>query len=125
MDISSITASNATCEIRHPATSEPVGLRIFLRPASHPEVKRMERQHQNETLKDRGKLTAEKLEARILDRIVASTDGWQFDSGVTIGGSVPEFNAANARKLYKDYDFIRSQVSEALGDDANFYGGAN
>lgn len=125
-DISQIVASMGEVIIKHPATGTPVGLTIVLRPDTHPEVVKVEREHTNDNLRNRGKtLTAQKLEARILDRLSAHTDSWTLDEGVTIGGKRPQCSAAEARSLYKDHPWIKEQVAEAIAEDGRFYGGAD
>lgn len=125
-DISSIVAQGTEVVIRHPSTGEPIGLTITIRPDTHPEVVKVERMHTNENLRNRGKaLTAQKLEARILDRLAAHTEDWKFEGDITISGEQPQCNAVNARKLYKDAPWIKNQVAEAVGEDARFYTGAD
>ena len=125
-DLSNVTANTTDLEIRHPSTGEPIGLTITLRPPNHPEVKKLNRENMNEALRDRGKsLNAAKVEARSLDRAAVSTEGWKFDEGVTINGEQPECSTQAARKLYKDHEWIRDQVINAIDDEARFYGGTD
>jgi hypothetical protein len=131
MDLSSITASANTVEIRHPATSEPIGLTINLRPPTHPDVKAVNRKLMNETLKARGgKLTAEKLEANSMDRLVAATESFAWGAGAdgepaSWNGEKLEATHANVRNVYTKAPWIKQQVDEALGDEASFFRGAD
>lgn len=126
-DISTIVASNAAVEIKHPATGMPIGLTIHLLPDTSEELRALQRKWQNEALKTRGRnLDADKLEARTLERLVAATASWQFGADengepCTFGGETPECTAFNARKLYKDLPWLRNQVADALSDEAEFF----
>ena len=127
MDLSSIKASASSVEILHPATAEPIGLTIGLRPSTHPAVKEVQRRFTNDTLNARHKkITAEKLEANNLDRLVAATDSFAWGNGpdgkpTTWNGEALEANAANVRKVYTQAPWIKQQVDEALGDEARFF----
>lgn len=121
MDLN-IEAKMVKVDIKHPATEEPVGFAITLRPSTHPDVKKIERDHQAANLKSRKNLTPEKVKAIVLDKQAASTESWKFEEGVTINGEQPECNFKNARDLYKSQPWIADQVAEVMNDEARFYG---
>lgn len=126
MDISSISAASSSVLIRHPSTTEPIGLTITLRPATSPEVKQVQRRITNDALKSRGKVTAEKVEANRLDVLVAATEGWTWEGSTTWkNGEKPEASAENVRMIYKSAPWIKDQVDEALSDDAAFFRGTD
>lgn len=126
MDLSSITASNATVEIRHPGTSEPIGLTIHIRPAESREVREVRRRITNESIKSRARsITAEKAEANALDILVASVAGWAWGADLTWGGEKLECTPANVRRVLKEAPWIKAQIDEAFGDDARFYGASD
>jgi hypothetical protein len=126
MDLSEIVASTNVVEIKHPATAEPIGLKITLRATSSKEVREVQRRMLNENLKNRGRtLTAEKVEANRLDVLVAATQAWDWAGELTFKGAKPEFNAENVRKVYKDLSWVKDQVDDALSDDAAFFRGVD
>lgn len=126
VDLSSITATANTVEIRHPATAEPIGLTITLRPPTHPDVKAVNRKLMNETLKARnGKLTAEKLEANSLDRLVAATESFAWSGDASWNGQKLEATRENILTVYTKAPWIKTQVDEALGDEASFFRGTD
>lgn len=121
MDISGITATTSRVDIRHPATQEPVGLVIWIKPMSDPAIKAVQRRFTNETLRQRGmKITAEKAEANRTDILIACIDKWEWNGEAEFNGEKPELTPENARKVLK-LDWIRDQVDEALGDEASFF----
>ena len=122
MDISSITASSSTIEIRHPATGEPLGLRITLRPTSSTEVQTVKRRITNESIRMRNKnISAEKLEANGLDILVAMIENMEWEGDTSWHGEKLDATPANIRKLMKEADWIKKQVDDAIGDDAAFF----
>jgi hypothetical protein len=122
MDLSSIKASASTVEILHPATSEPIGLTIGLRPSTHPAVKEVVRRFTNDNLSfNKKKLTAEKLEAHNLERLVSATESFAWSGDASWGGEKIEATPANVRTVYTKAPWIKDQVDEALGDQARFF----
>lgn len=127
MDLSSITASQNTVEIRHPKTQEPIGLSITLRPATCDQVQAVKRKVTNENLRMRGKsLTAEKLEANGIEMLVAAIETWTWGKDVSgeeasWGGEKLEPTPANIRKVLREAPWIKSQVDDAFGDEAAFF----
>lgn len=122
MDITSIAASERPVEINHPGTGEPIGLRVTLRPESDPAVEAVRRKWLNEKLQRRsGRMTAERLEELQLALISAAATGWEWDGELTFNGDKPEFNPANLRKVLRALPWVKSQLDEALGDEAAFF----
>lgn len=121
MDISSISATAREVTIVSPATAEPIGLTISLRPATSPEVMIVKRRHTNEALKNRGKATAEKIEANSLDILVAATAAWNWTGDLNFHGQKPELTPETVRRVYKELPWVRSQIDDAIGDEASFF----
>lgn len=121
-DISSIKAAGFAVEITHPATYEPIGLSITLRPSTSPECKAVERDQTAEIMRTKGKsMTPAKLEAFTMDKLVAATASWKFEKDTTISGEQPDCTPANVRSLYKKQEWIRDQVAEAFGDESRSF----
>lgn len=124
MDISSIAPNERVIDIVHPATEEPIGLKITLLPSSHENVKKVQRHQQNRRLQSRKfNVTAEQLEAQGLELLVAAISGWEWSGDANFEGEVPEFNAENVRRVLKKADWIRDQVDKELANDAAFFEG--
>ena len=128
-DIATIVPTTRTIDILHPATKEPIGLRIDLRPESHPSVREAVRKITNDRLNLRGKLSAERMEANRLDVLIASIDGWCWEGDTTFEGEKLAFAEPNVRKVLKKLPWIRDQVDIALAETEEFFrtaeGGAN
>lgn len=92
-------------------------------------MREIERKWANDNIRNRYKtVTAEKLEAKALDVLIAATAGWVWGKDAsgeenTFEGSKPELTPDNVRRVYKKLPWIRKQVDEALGDDAEFFRG--
>lgn len=130
-DISEIVSTNATVEVKHPRTGLPLGLTIHLLPEDSKPLRDLQRKWQTEALKTRGRnLDADKIEARTLERLVTATASWEWGNDengepCTIGGEQPDFTPFTARKLYKEYSWLRGQVAEVLSDEAEFFRSSN
>jgi hypothetical protein len=121
MDISTLTPSERTVEIKHPVNGEPIGLTITLRPSSDPHVRAAARKFANERLQRGSKITAEKLEQQQLAVIAAAVSGWAWAEGATFKGQQPDFSEANLLQVIKALPWVKTQLDEELGDDAAFF----
>lgn len=121
-DLSAITANKNVIQIRHPATAEPIGLTITLRPQDSAEVKSVTRKQLNENLRLRGKMpSAEKIEQNRLDLLAAAVESWEWSDGVTWGGAALECSQQNVRRVLSEAPWLKSQIDDALGDEAAFF----
>ena len=68
-----------------------------------------------------GKLRARAndLEKDGIDVLVRCTQSWE---NIVEGGQVVPFTPDNARRLYRDYDWLREQVESFISDRSNFLG---
>lgn len=123
-DITSISANERTIEIEHPATGEPVGLRWTLRPDTHPEVRKVQRQNLDKQLNSKkGKMTAAQIEANSAEILVAATAGWEWYGDLTFEEKKPELSADNVRRVLKKVPWIRQQVRQEFDNAEAFYEG--
>jgi hypothetical protein len=120
-DISTIVAAERTVEIKHPGTSEPIGLKITVLPDSDQKVKAMRRKWLNERLQRGMKITAEKLEVQQLQIIESAVSGWEWGGDLNFHGEKPAFTEGNLRKVLKELPWIKTQLDEELGDEAAFF----
>ena len=128
MSLKNITLGHtASLHLRHPGTDallycdDKSPMTIDLVGEHSEEYKATTRRWQNETLRRPGrKLSAEQIEERSLDLLVAVTKGWhlQWDDGML------PFSPQQARDIYGDreYGWIKSQVEAYVFEQANFLG---
>lgn len=64
------------------------------------------------------KPSAEEVEKRALDVLVASVKSW---SGVMWGGQEIECTPENVRNVFETFPFIREQVDDVVGKEVNFF----
>jgi len=62
-------------------------------------------------------ITADELDNDSLDLLAACTLGW---SGFVVDGSELECNTENARRLYRQFPWLREQAQQYIDDRANF-----
>lgn len=121
MDLTQIAAQTTDVEIKHPATFEPIGLLVKLRPMSSPEVRAVQRRITNENLRSRqAKLTAEKLDASRNQLLEAAVADWKWSGTANLNGETPKCTVDAVRELLK-IDWIRDQLDTALGDESLFF----
>lgn len=88
--------------------------------SKHSDEFRQSAQHiLNSTPKGRkaDKVDLAKSEAQAVALLASVTVGWE---GLEENGKPLECNSANVKRIYSTYPFIRSQIDEAIGEDANF-----
>ena len=133
MDIANITAETQTIEILHPASGKPIGVRLQIVDESDERVKAVQ-QHiatRRLQLEARNKtFDGAQLEKNGVDLICAAVVGWEWysttdnpDDRATFNGEVPEFNAANVRRVITESHpvLFAKQISSALFDNPDFF----
>lgn len=130
-DFNTVETTDHSIEIVHPGTGEPIGLRVTLRPNTAPEVKAIEKKWMDSGLKNASKrvpLTAETVERRALDMLVALVGGWQWVEDAegkpgSVNGEQPECTPVNVRKLLTDYPWLKKQIDQEAAVDSAFFKG--
>lgn len=124
-NIFEVEAHSIDLELRHPGTREPSGVIVTLKPPTHPDLKKLDRENMNELLRDRGRMpNAHKVEERNMRRVLTAMEGWRLsDSDDGANANLPEFSESAARRLFKENPSAYDQIYEALNDEARFYGG--
>lgn len=117
-------------ELVHPVSKEPVGsyvtvvgkdskaFREHVRRASNDRLRRQAQQQRRG--KDVEIPTVEQIETEAIELLVSCTTGWRE---IELDGEELKYSEANARKLYTELPWVRSQVDEAIGDLENFMKG--
>lgn len=107
--------------VKHPVTGEPIGITLRVLGYESDKVRSLQRRQINQRLKNqRKRLTAEEIEGNGRAVQVAAVVGWSFADGVTLDGSVPEFNEKGVEALLKRFPFIARQIDE-IADDASAF----
>jgi hypothetical protein len=131
-NIDTIAACNkpAEIEIKHPVTGAGTNVFFSVLGRDSDTYRNRVRAMADEALRKQatGKGSAdtlESLEQKNIEALVAATVSWRTgdEPSVTVNGEKLEFSAANARRVYETLLPVRDQVSEALGDLANFMRG--
>jgi len=115
-------------ELLHPTTGQPLEsdgkkIKFSLVGSDSPAYLKAERAVTNARLQaaqrlgKRGKVTSEVIEDGALDILAASTTGW---TPFQFKGELFTFSNANAKRLYKEAQWIREQVDAFVHDRGNF-----
>lgn len=110
-------------EIKHPATSEPLGITITVASYESERVKAVARQMGNKALvqqkrSPRKPETIEALEERTIEIAAAAIVGWE---GVELDGKALPFTRENARTILERFPFIAEQIDAVAADRAAFF----
>lgn len=112
--------------LEHPVTKEPLDGIIRIRGDKSKTVQTFARRRVNEMQrrermqKGKGKdtdLSIEELESMQIESAIARVISWK---NIKLKNEEIPFTEANAEMIFKDYDWITTQVLEASGELANF-----
>lgn len=120
MDLSQLNVSAAGSSVltlRHPATGEDLDITITLLGKDSPEYRKAVSKTGNARLGSRKKLTVEQAQQDGIDLLTAVTVGW---SGLEENGEALPYTQDNAKRIYREYSWIREQADEFVHDRANF-----
>jgi len=121
MDLASIKPNTVDVDIIHPGDGEPTGLVITIRSTDDEAVKRVQRKHINQRLKNRDKKPSiERLEEENVALVCAAVAGWRWGGASEWGGEKPDFTPDNVAEVL-GIEWIRKQVTEALNEEADFF----
>lgn len=138
MDLKNLKPSERMVEIVHPATKEPLGVRVSLVHINDDSLKKLKRSFQDERyrLEARGKqFKAENVENNLNELTFAAMKGWEWynptgkkgDKGfkesasALYKGAVPEFSKKNVFEIFEELPWFRDQIGQEMGDDEAFF----
>jgi len=127
MDLSKLNSEDeATLEIVHPSTGEPLGIKITVAGIDSKIYREAQRKVSNKRLKQtfgRGVVnktpTVEEFEAETVDILAKCTMSWQ---NIVWEEKELPCNYENAKMIYIKLIWLRDQVDAFINDRANFLG---
>lgn len=120
VDVVSAANKGATVDIVDPVTGDVTGAKITVVGSDSDLYRKAQRKILNKRLNEKkGKTRAEELEAESLELLAQCTTGWE---GIEDDGTPLTFSIDAARKLYKEFPFIKEQIDAAIADRALFLG---
>lgn len=137
LDTGAACDKGAEIELKHPTTSEPLGLFVTILGKDSQVFREHVKQDVNARIrrealaskrgKDVAPPTAEEAEDKATELLVICTLGWRqrnedgtFKDTITYKGEELAFNVPNAKTVYTNLLWFRRQVDEAIGDLENF-----
>ena len=137
-DLAGLKPIERKVEINHPATDEPIGIRVALVSMDDPKMIRVRRRIIDERmrLEQRGKIfKAEEIEKNNNDVLFTAMTGWEWynptgndgDSGYdadampNFNGEIPEFNRKNVVDVFNELPWFAQQISTAVGETKDFF----
>lgn len=137
-DLSALTTSVRTIEIKHPVTDALLGVRLDLRPTDDDVMQKLQRQFFNQRQKAAQKnkaQTSEEIEANVETMFFTATLGWEWynptgsegdegydpDAMPKFGDAVPTFNRKNFVEVIRKLPWFKAQIGEELEDTKAFF----
>lgn len=123
-DIADIQYVEKTVSIVHPATKEPIGVKLNLMSPDDPRMERVKTKIMDErlALEAKGKnFKAEQLKKNrdmVLFRAITS---WTWEGDTTFEGEKPELSQVNVLKVFNTLPWFRSQVDEEFSELESFF----
>lgn len=131
MDISTVKPVSRHIEIKHPATGEPIGVRVEVVSVDDERLTPIKRKIQDRSmyLQQRSKtFKSDEIEENTRELLWTATIGWEWYSPTgeeadqaTFEGNVPEFNVKNFNKVTKALPWFQSQINEEVGETKAFF----
>lgn len=128
-DIATIKTTDRTIEILHPATREPIGIRVTLMSIDDERMTKIKRKITDRRLylEQRGKtFKAEEIEENKTEILFGAMTGWDWyapEGGEqpTFHGKTPEFNRRDVSAVLTELTWFADQVNEAVGETQAFF----
>jgi len=131
MDLSTIKPTTQTVEILHPATKEPIGLRIELVSLEDDKMKATIRANKNKALardKSGRTLKAEEFEATSNETVLKAMQSWEWyapegsESATNWrGDESPAMNLKVVTEIFDELPWIKDQLMEKLSETESFF----
>jgi len=120
LDVVSKANEGTTVDIVHPVTGDPLGIKVQVVGQDSDLYRKAQRKILNKRLNDKKfKTRAEELENEAIDLLAGCTVGWE---GIQEGETDIPFSVDAAKRVYREYPWMKEQVDMAIGDRGNFLG---
>jgi hypothetical protein len=139
MDLATLKPTTRHIEIKHPATGEPLGIRVTIVSMDDDRLSGIKREIMDRRLhlESRNKrFKAEEIETNTVRLLFAATlewewynptgnegdEGYKADAMPVFNGEQPAFNERNFKAIVKELPWFRDQINEELGETKAFFG---
>ena len=127
--LDTVAGANAGFDVMlfHPGTREDLGIIFKVVGKDSDKFQEVSRAQQKRRLNKMskggfrsatGSLSPEEMENESIDLLAACTLGWS--DNFTISGEAFAFSTEAAKRVYKQFPWIKEQIDEAMGDRSNF-----
>lgn len=141
MDISNVKpASEIIVDILHPATDEPLGIKVAVCSLDDDKLKRVKRKIQDDAIALQRKnksLKSDEIDANRSLICFTSMSGWSWEKPLlkpatndkpaiygeepSFHGEKPTFNQANVYRVFDELPWFRDQIEEKIGETKSFF----
>lgn len=123
MDISTLTVTGKTYEVKHPKTGENIGIRLMMVSLEDESMRKVRRAISDRAskLQMRGKfLTAAEQERNWMDLLFTALRGWEWYGDVDFDKEKPAFTRENFDKICDRLPWFREQIDAEISEASNF-----
>jgi hypothetical protein len=124
MDVSAITTSNVSFDLKHPGTGAPLGIKIELRPNDHPSVEEARSAylaHQQHAARKGEELSIEEITDASGKITLAAVESITFSGEANWNGET-DYGPDLAAKMVAT-KWVRKQIDKKLANESAFFGG--
>jgi len=124
-DISAIKSAERMVEIVHPATKEPLEIRVTLMSLDDERMKKIKRSITDRRLhlEARGKhFKADEIEDNRNALAFSAMTGWEwYGKDVSFKGKKPDFNRASVYAVFDELNWFRDQIETEISETKDFF----
>lgn len=124
-DISAIKTVERVVEITHPATKEPLGIRVSLMSIDDPRMKKLKRQITDRRLQleARGKhFKADDIDENRNALAFSAMTGWEwYGKDVSFKGNKPAFDRVSVYAVFDELTWFRDHIETEISETKDFF----
>lgn len=122
MDFLSFKSTSAELDILSPQDGLPTGLKVFVLPPDHPNLKAVDKQYTPKIMDKKGRIDPEVAQKMLDAKAVAAIERWEWTGDANLNGEAPTFDRNDdLHRGIVTQHWFREQITEAYEDTANFF----
>ena len=122
MDFLSFKSTSAELEILSPKDGMPTGLKVFVLPPDHPNLKAVDKKYLPRLTDKKGQINPDVAQDMLDAKAVAAIERWEWSGDANLNGETPAFDRNDdAHRGIVTQHWFREQITEVYEDTANFF----
>lgn len=122
MDFLNFKPTTAELEIATPTDGLPSGLKVFIFPPDHPNLKAVDKKYTPRIMDKKGRIDPQIAQEMLDAKAVAAIERWEWSGDANINGETPDFDRNNDQhRAIVTAHWFREQITEVYEDTGNFF----